>query len=315
MLKLSSCESFVKPTDLVSTMGSNVKFQCGGDKDKVIIWERTVGRTQGLFEQDRNISAPSYMFITDFYDLNIKNVSYDDGLEYHCSDNGQNKQSVHLIVIDKVELFQNDFNKTEQGIITCNASFASAPKSELGDMTPLLRIYLDGKMEDNGTITDYKWIKEGKPNVISKDLSFNFTWQERVLAKCELYFEEVDYRTDAESYVYAVHPLSTIDINPSKSTYVINEKIKCEPNGYPRPKVEWIGIESNDKRDGDELDINDKMLGNNKWKCKACQDYMSNTNCKEKEISFKVVKSTSDASQVVLNFSIAISFVLSIFLL
>lgn len=119
------------------------------------------------------------------------------------------------------------------------------------------------------------------------------------------------------TFCYQIDPLSTIGINPSKSTYVINEKIKCEPNGYPRPKVEWIGIESNDKRhiNGDELNINDKMLGNNKWKCKACQDYMSNRNCEEKEISFKVVKSTSDASQVVLNFSIAISFVLSIFLL
>lgn len=184
-------------------MGSNVKFQCGGDKTMNIIWRRKVGyNTADLFRKNQSLrDTASNMFISDYYDLNIQNVSYDDGLKYECSDNDEDKHYVHLVVIDKVELFQNDFNKTEQGIITCNASFASASESQLGDMKPLLRIYLDGKMEDNGTIAD---IKEGKFNVISKDLSFNFTWQERVMAKCELYFKKINSRTYAESYVYAL---------------------------------------------------------------------------------------------------------------
>lgn len=104
-----------------------------------------------------------------------------------------------------------------------------------------------------------------------------------------------------------------LKISPSKSTYVVGDRIKCESNGYPRPKLEWIGIESGDKRniDGEVLEVNDKMIGNNKWKCKACQN--SNSLCKEEEISFKVVKSTSGASHLAVNFSIILSFLLLIY--
>ncbi|CAD5120189.1 DgyrCDS8763 [Dimorphilus gyrociliatus] len=176
-------------------------------------------------------------------------------------------------------------------------------------MRPEALLYLDNQLRINRSQDD-PWTIDadpGKtPGQISMETEFNFTWSEKVRMRCEFHIKEISYKKSVEKYIYILHPVSTVTVSPDKSSYLINDKIKCEANGYPLPTMSWKGIESGDKRDinGDELEITEKMLGNNKWECKACHYYNSKENCVTKTKSFKVIKSTSDANRNVFNFSV-----------
>ncbi|CAD5120190.1 DgyrCDS8764 [Dimorphilus gyrociliatus] len=132
LLSIGNSDAFVKPQDTVVERGVDVELKCSGESAKSVQWWITklpgFSFPQLLSEGNKTKEdATDYMEISGFYNLRIKNISYIDGNLYYCKYQATDHQA-YVTVLEKIDILQEDFNKTEMGKAACNITFGTLKK-------------------------------------------------------------------------------------------------------------------------------------------------------------------------------------------
>lgn len=99
----------------MTVQGDNVLLRCGGDKD-INLWWKTLNPGFDLFNKNISKTDKDYMYITGYYNLNIRNISFKDAIQYQCEDrnNRDDFAEPHIILFDKINYFKKNLTELKK---------------------------------------------------------------------------------------------------------------------------------------------------------------------------------------------------------